>query len=77
MGALYGNKVRVDIEGSDRVICCCCFSSESSEKRGGEEDSSGYRDCKASGGKVVSNVFCLPAQYRKDVIPPSGQHHGI
>ena len=24
-------------------------------------------------GKVVSNVFCLPPQYRKDVIPPSGQ----
>ena len=27
---------------------------------------------KARGGKVVSNVFCLPPQYRKDVIPSSG-----
>ena len=33
---------------------------------------SAYTDCKARGGKVVSNVFCLPPQYRKDVIPSSG-----
>ena len=33
---------------------------------------SAYADCKARGGKVVSNVFCLPPQYRKDVIPSSG-----
>ena len=31
-----------------------------------------YSDCREAGGTVVSNVFCLPTNYRKDVLPPTG-----
>jgi len=30
-----------------------------------------YLACCKEGGKVVSQVFCLPPEYRKDVLPPS------
>ncbi len=33
-------------------------------------DSREYLDCVKNGGTVISHVFCLPALYRKDVIPP-------
>ena len=32
-----------------------------------------YSDCREAGGTVVSNVFCLPTNYRKDVLPPTGK----
>ena len=32
-----------------------------------------YLACVRDGGKVVSHVFCLPASYRKDVLPPTGE----
>ena len=31
-----------------------------------------YSNCREAGGTVVSNVFCLPTNYRKDVLPPTG-----
>ena len=32
-----------------------------------------YKSCVDSGGKVVSHVFCLPQNYRKDVLPPTSK----
>lgn len=37
----------------------------------GKSSSVDYSDCSENGGVVVSNVFCLPDSYRKDVPPPS------
>ena len=33
-----------------------------------------YSKCREAGGTVVSNVFCLPTNYRKDVLPPTGKN---
>ena len=41
-------------------------------------DNEEYSKCRDAGGTVVSNVFCLPANYKKDVLPPTGgtdRHH--
>jgi len=35
-------------------------------------DNAAYRACTEGGGTVVSHVFCLPPNYRKDVLPPTG-----
>ena len=32
-----------------------------------------YVNCVEQGGTVVSNLFCLPSAYRKDVLPPTGE----
>ena len=32
-----------------------------------------YKSCVDAGGKVVSHVFCLPQNYRKDVLPPTSK----
>ena len=36
-----------------------------------------YSKCREAGGTVVSNVFCLPTNYRKDVLPPTGKNLNI
>ena len=33
-----------------------------------------YSKCREAGGTVVSNVFCLPTNYRKDVLPPTSKN---
>lgn len=48
------------------MLCCMKTSQQKSQSDGVSID---YIDCKTRGGKVVSNVFCLPPDYRKDVIP--------
>jgi len=51
------------------MLCCMKTSQQKSQSDGVSID---YIDCKTRGGKVVSNVFCLPPDYRKDVIPSAG-----
>ena len=31
---------------------------------------SDYESCQHQGGQTISQVFCLPKNYRKDVLPP-------
>ena len=40
-------------------------------------DGEHYESCSRQGGRVVSQVFCLPQDYRKDVLPPSKYSNSI
>jgi len=48
-----------------------CIRAEVFNRSVSTTNTSGYETCRDSGGTVVSHVFCLPPNYRKDVLPPT------